>query len=87
MQVGTERRKTLHPGARSLRVARSRTARSPRAGGDGKCFLFTGDIKKAGEREVVAQWQRLNLGRVDVLLATHLRPPPGLVRLRLVGSR
>jgi competence protein ComEC len=38
---------------------------------DGERFLFTGDMKKAGERELVAQWQRLNLGSVDVLLATH----------------
>ena len=38
---------------------------------NGKRFLFTGDIEKAGERAVVSEWQRLELGSVDVLLATH----------------
>jgi competence protein ComEC len=37
----------------------------------GKRFLFTGDIETAGERAVVSEWQRLELGPVDVLLATH----------------
>jgi competence protein ComEC len=37
----------------------------------GKRFLFTGDIEMAGERAVVSQWQRLELGSADVLLATH----------------
>jgi competence protein ComEC len=38
---------------------------------NGKRFLFTGDIHKAGERAVVAEWERRRLGSVDVLLATH----------------
>jgi competence protein ComEC len=38
---------------------------------NGKRFLFTGDIETAGERAVVSEWQRLELGPVDVLLATH----------------
>lgn len=37
----------------------------------GKRFLFTGDIAWAGEHAVVAEWQRLELGSADVLLATH----------------
>ena len=37
----------------------------------GKRFLFTGDIEAAGERAVVSEWQRLELGPADVLLATH----------------
>ncbi len=37
----------------------------------GKRFLFTGDIKEAGEREVAAELERMQLGPVDVLLATH----------------
>jgi competence protein ComEC len=37
----------------------------------GKRFLFTGDIEMAGERAVVSEWQRLELGSADVLLATH----------------
>jgi competence protein ComEC len=36
-----------------------------------KRFLFTGDIEMAGERAVVSEWQRLELGSADVLLATH----------------
>ena len=38
---------------------------------NGKRFLFTGDIEMAGERAVVSEWQRLELGSADVLLATH----------------
>jgi competence protein ComEC len=38
---------------------------------NGKRFLFTGDIEKSGEQAVVAEWQQLELGPVDVLLATH----------------
>lgn len=38
---------------------------------NGKRFLFTGDIETAGERAVVSEWQRLELGSADVLLATH----------------
>jgi len=38
---------------------------------NGKRFLFTGDIEAAGERAVVSEWQRLELGSADVLLATH----------------
>ena len=38
---------------------------------NGKSFLFTGDIKEAGERDVVAQLERMQLGPVDVLLTTH----------------
>ena len=38
---------------------------------NGKRFLFTGDIEAAGERAVVSEWQRLELGFADVLLATH----------------
>src|SRR5918995_6292536 len=38
---------------------------------NGKRFLFTGDIEIAGERAVVSEWQRLELGSADVLLTTH----------------
>ena len=38
---------------------------------NGKRLLFTGDIETAGERAVVSEWQRLELGSADVLLATH----------------
>lgn len=38
---------------------------------NGKRFLFTGDIELAGERAVVSELQRLELGSADVLLATH----------------
>jgi len=38
---------------------------------NGKRFLFTGDIARAGEQAVVSEWQRLELGSADVLLATH----------------
>ena len=38
---------------------------------NGKRFLFTGDIEKSGEQAVVAEWQQLELGPVDLLLATH----------------
>ncbi len=38
---------------------------------NGKRLLFTGDIETAGERAVVSEWQRRQLGSADVLLATH----------------
>lgn len=38
---------------------------------NGKRLLFTGDVETAGERAVVSEWQRLELGSADVLLATH----------------
>jgi competence protein ComEC len=38
---------------------------------NGKRFLFTGDVETAGERAVVSEWQGLELGSADVLLATH----------------
>jgi competence protein ComEC len=38
---------------------------------NGRRLLFTGDIEVAGERAVVSEWQRRELGSADVLLATH----------------